>query len=314
MNGELHKNISAFENRLKSIPNISEIARSRAVPGRAQEMQSFTVNGQNCPVWYWAVDDHYINMMGFEIIQGRNFLKDSRAEEHNMICNETASKQYGWTLGTKIGNGILVGIMKDFNLVSLREKVEPFAFWYANPDSYFNVISIKLAGGDVKQTLASIEKAYNEFSPMVPFRYYFLDTQLNLLYSKENQQVKLITFFSLLSVIVSILGILGLSTFMCQYRVKEIGIRKVNGAKISEMLAMLNRDFVKWVIIAFVIAVPLSWYAMNHWLESFVYKTHVSWWIFALAGLLALGIALLTVSWQSWRAATRNPVESLRYE
>jgi putative ABC transport system permease protein len=137
---------------------------------------------------------------------------------------------------------------------------------------------------------------------------------LNLLYAKENQQVKLITFFSLLSVIVSILGILGLSTFMCQYRIKEIGIRKVNGAKISEMLAMLNSNFVKWVIIAFVIAVPLSWLAINHWLESFVYKTKVSWWIFALAGLLSLCIALITVSFQSWKAATRNPAEALRYE
>jgi putative ABC transport system permease protein len=314
MNGELQNNYIAFENKLKAIPNIGEIARSRAVPGRAQEMQSFTVNGQNCPVWFWAVDDRYIDLMGFQIVEGRNFLKNSQAEEQNMICNETAAKQYGWTLGTKIGNGVLVGIMKDFNLVSLREKVEPFAFWYASPDNYFSTMSIKLDGGNTKQTLASIEKAYNEFSPSVPFRYFFLDDHLNLLYAKENQQVKLITFFSLLSVIVSILGILGLSTFMCQYRIKEIGIRKVNGAKISEMLAMLNSNFVKWVIIAFVIAVPLSWLAINHWLESFVYKTKVSWWIFALAGLLSLCIALITVSFQSWKAATRNPAEALRYE
>jgi putative ABC transport system permease protein len=135
-----------------------------------------------------------------------------------------------------------------------------------------------------------------------------------LLYAKENQQARLITFFSLLSVLVSVLGILGLSVFLCQQKVKEIGIRKVNGAKVAEILALLNRDFVKWVIIAFIIATPVAYYTMTKWLESFAYKTTLSWWIFALAGLLALGIALLTVSWQSWKAATRNPVEALRYE
>jgi len=314
INDELHRNYTAFENRLKAIPNISDIARSRAVPGRAQEMQSFTVNGQNCPVWYWAVDDRYIDLMGFQIVGGRNFMKDSQAEERNMICNETAAKQYGWTLGTKIGNGVLVGIMKDFNLVSLREKVEPFAFWYASQGNYFSTLSIKLSGGDVKQTLASIEKAYNEFSPETPFRYFFLDDHLNILYSKENQQVKLITFFSLLSVIVSILGILGLSTFMCQYRIKEIGVRKVNGARISEVMVMLNRDFVKWVVIAFIIATPIAWMVMNHWLESFVYRTAVSWWLFAISGTIALAIALSTVSFQSYKAANTNPVKALRYE
>jgi putative ABC transport system permease protein len=141
-----------------------------------------------------------------------------------------------------------------------------------------------------------------------------MDEHMNELYSRENQQVKLISTFSFLSVIVSILGILGLSIFLCQYKIKEIGIRKVNGAKISEILTMLNRDFVKWVAIAFVIATPIAYYAMHKWLESFAYQTELSWWIFALSGILALGIALLTVSWQSWKAATRNPVEALRYE
>jgi putative ABC transport system permease protein len=314
MNNELRQNYTAFENKIKTIAQVNGVSRSRAVPGHAQEMQNFNVNGQNCPVWFWAVDGNYIDMMGFKIVEGRNFIKDSQAEQPNMICNETAARQYGWKVGTQIGNGVLVGIMKDFNFVSLREEVQPFSFWYSNSNIPFGCISIKLNSDNIKQTLATIEKTYNEFSPNIPFRYYFLDDELNMLYAKESQQVELITFFSLLSVIVSILGILGLSTFMCQYRIKEIGIRKVNGAKITEMLAMLNRDFVKWVAIAFCIATPVSWFLMEHWLESFIYKTELSWWIFALAGLLALGIALLTVSWQSWKAATRNPVESLRYE
>jgi putative ABC transport system permease protein len=133
-------------------------------------------------------------------------------------------------------------------------------------------------------------------------------------YKTEILQARLLSVFTLLSVFICSMGLLGLSLLISQQRTKEIGIRKVNGARVSEILAMLNRDFVKWVAIAFVIATPIAYFAMNKWLENFAYKTSLSWWIFALAGLLALGIALLTVSFQSYKAATKNPIESLRYE
>jgi putative ABC transport system permease protein len=274
------------------------------------------VDGKNCPIWFWATDSKYIQMMGFSIVQGRNFLKNSEAETGNMIINETAAKRYGWDIGKQVGNGRIVGIMKDFNLISLRDEVEPFAFWYSDAKNGYalSTISIKLKQGEISAAVNTIGKIYNEYSTEIPFRYFFLDDHLNLLYSKENQQVKLIVSFSLLSVIISILGILGLSVFLCQNKIKEIGIRKVNGAQDMEVIAMLNKDFIKWVAIAFLIAIPLSWYAMHKWLQNFAFKTELSWWIFAAAGAIALFIALLTVSWQSWRAATRNPVESLRYE
>jgi putative ABC transport system permease protein len=134
------------------------------------------------------------------------------------------------------------------------------------------------------------------------------------MYRSEERFAKTIGLFAVLAIVISCIGILGLAIFSSERRIKEIGIRKVNGAKISEVMTMLNRDFVKWVFIASVIAIPVSWYAMNKWLENFAYKTELSWWIFALAGLLALGIALLTVSFQSYKAAVKNPVESLRYE
>jgi putative ABC transport system permease protein len=137
---------------------------------------------------------------------------------------------------------------------------------------------------------------------------------MNLLYSKEEKIARFIEFVALWTILLAVTGLLGLIIFMSRDRIKEIGIRKVNGARISEVMTMLNKDFVKWVVIAFVIATPIAYYAMNKWLENFAYKTTLSWWIFALAGLLALGIALLTVSFQSWKAATRNPVEALRYE
>jgi putative ABC transport system permease protein len=314
LNNDLRQKLETFRSKLTTNAFIKEVAYSRAVPGQAQEANSFNVNGKKCWAWNWAVDDRYMDMMGFQILEGRGFLKDSEAENGNYICNETAAKAYGWTVGTKIGEAQIVGIMKDFNMVSLRQKVDPFVFWKTSSPQFLQTASIRFEDGRQADAISAIEKIYNELSPNVPFRAYFLDDHLNLLYAKENQQARLITFFSLLSVLVSVLGILGLSVFLCQQKVKEIGIRKVNGAKVAEILALLNRDFVKWVIIAFIIATPVAYYTMTKWLESFAYKTTLSWWIFALAGLLALGIALLTVSWQSWKAATRNPVEALRYE
>jgi len=134
------------------------------------------------------------------------------------------------------------------------------------------------------------------------------------MYESESKLTASLNVFAGIAILIACMGLLALTILAMQNRTKEIGIRKVNGAKVSEILAMLNKEFIKWVVIAFVIATPIAYYAMHKWLESFAYKTNLSWWIFALAGLLALGIALLTVSWQSWRAATRNPVEALRYE
>ena len=142
----------------------------------------------------------------------------------------------------------------------------------------------------------------------------FYDSQFQAMYSKEDKLAKSITFFSIIAIVLTCMGILGQIFLISLNRTKEIGIRKVNGAKISEIMTMLNKGFVKWAAIAFVIATPIAYYAMNKWLENFAYKTELSWWIFAIAGLLALGIASLTVSWQSWKAATRNPVEALRHE
>jgi putative ABC transport system permease protein len=164
------------------------------------------------------------------------------------------------------------------------------------------------------KTLGFIEKTVSTLNPDFPFEYFFLDDDFGRLYKGEERLRNQMMFFSMMAILISCMGLLGMLMFMVKHRTKEIGIRKVNGAKVSEVLILLNRDFVKWVAIAFVIACPIAWYAMDKWLENFAYKTELSLWIFALAGLMALAIALLTVSWQSWKAATRNPVEALRYE
>jgi putative ABC transport system permease protein len=162
--------------------------------------------------------------------------------------------------------------------------------------------------------MKKVDETWKNYYSGQPFNYFFLDDKITEQYKAELLLRKILLIFSIIGIVISIIGITAFSIFISQQRTKEIGIRKVNGAKVSEILAMLNKDFVKWVVIAFIIATPIAYYAMNKWLENFAYKTELSWWIFALAGLLALGIALLTVSWQSWKAATRNPIESLRYE
>ncbi len=314
LNDDLRKNYGSFYNSLKSDPNITQIACSRAVPGRSQEVNDLNADGKSYSVYNWGVGDYYMEMMNFKIIEGRNFINNSQAEEGNFICNETAAKRFGWKVGTKINDKNLVGIMKDFNMASLRENIEPFVFHKTSSINELRVISIKIRNINKSEAWNKIKNTFKEVCPDVPFRGFYLNDKLNLLYKKENQQSGLLTSLGMLSIIISMMGILGLSIFMCQQKIKEIGIRKVNGAKTHEVMVMLNKNFVKWVIIAFVIASPLTAFVMNRWLEGFAFQTTISWWVFLLAGIISLSIALITVSWQTWRAATRNPVEALRYE
>jgi putative ABC transport system permease protein len=172
----------------------------------------------------------------------------------------------------------------------------------------------QLTSAGLQNSLAQIKTIWEKQFQQSTFEYNFIDQTFAAQFEEDRKFSKVFGFFTMLAIFIAVLGLVGLASYICIQRTKEIGIRKVNGAKISEILTMLNKDFVKWVAIAFVVACPIAYYAMNKWLENFAYKTSLSWWIFALAGLLALGIALLTVSWQSWRAATRNPVEALRYE
>jgi putative ABC transport system permease protein len=206
----------------------------------------------------------------------------------------------------------IIGVVKNFNFQSLHSAIAPAIIRLA-PDKTLNVM-VRIDHAREKQALASLKKLYDDFNHGYPFEYQFMDVAYQELYVSDQRVSSLSRYFAGLGIFISCLGLFGLATFAAEQRSKEIGIRKVNGAKVSEVMAMLNKDFVKWVAVAFVIATPVAWYAMNLWLEDFAYRTSLSWWIFVLAGFLALVIALLTVSWHSYRAATRNPIEALRYE
>ena len=205
--------------------------------------------------------------------------------------------------------------MKDFNFQSLHNQIRPLVIFCA--DKQFFSVNVKLASGHfntVKETLDKVKEGWEEISPSFPFDFRFIDEQIESLYKMELITQKIFRSGSIFAIFISCLGLFGLVLGSTEQRRKEIGIRRVNGAKIGEIMLMLNMDFIKWVLLAFVVASPAAWFLMKKWLENFAYRASLSWWIFVLAGALALGIALITVSWQSWRTASRNPVEALRYE
>jgi putative ABC transport system permease protein len=241
-----------------------------------------------------------------------------------MIVNETFVREHKIEkpIGTKLVMGFdenaplseIIGVVKDFHYEPVTAPIRSLIV-QNEPESHYCMVSIDAHDfNSLNRFIQDLKTEINKLSPSLPVEISFLDQAIEHLYQSEIQFRRTFSLFAGCAIVICCLGILAMSLFACQRRIKEIGIRKVNGAQISEMMTMLNRDFVKWIAIAFVIATPVAWYIMHRWLERFAYKTDLSWWIFASSGLLVLAIALLTVSWQSWKAATRNPVEALRYE
>ena len=273
-----------------------------------------------------TIDENYLDLYNLKLIAGRNV--SERKNSGEAIVNRKLTELLGFVdpnnaIGEifKYGRGSMefniVGVVEDFHAQSLQQKMD----YVILSNVPFNIKEMAVKINPVTASLAgytnSIQKIKTEWSNIFPeaiFNYNFLDKKIAGFYNGQTNTFKLIRLFAVIAILIASLGLYGLISFIANQKIKEIGIRKVNGAKISEVIAMLNINFIKWIAIAFVISTPVAWYLMHKWLENFAYKTNLSWWIFALAGLLALGIALLTVSWQSWRAATRNPVEAFRYE
>ena len=209
----------------------------------------------------------------------------------------------------------IIGVLKDYHHESLRKEIKPIIFFYGYKwMSDIGYYSIKMNTANLDQTIARIENIWKQTYPEDHFQYFFLDDEFNAQYKADQAFGRVFTLFTFLAIFIAAIGLFGLAVYSANQRTKEIGVRKVNGAKNSEILIMLNRNFVKWVVIAFVIATPLAWFILNKWLENFAYQTNLSWWIFAMSGIISLAIAIITVTWQSWKAATRNPVEALRYK
>ncbi|MEL7588516.1 MAG: ABC transporter permease [Prolixibacteraceae bacterium] len=321
---------SRFKAKLLESPAIKNVSLGGSSPARSANWTDISrfSNGQENTVVSQIVeiDTSFIATYGLKLVAGTNLsIGDS---SRYILVNEELARQLNFkTPDEAVGKEVTLfrnkvfisGVVKDYHYDTFYSKIRP-TFLVPDPRGV-RVAGIKIAmnpGGDyadqLQRTLSYTEGTWKSVFENETYTYEFLDDVIRNYYTNEKNSSALISIFALITIFIACLGIYGLALYSSQQRSKEIGIRKINGAKVSEVMSMLNEDFVKWVVIAFVIATPVAYYVMNQWLEGFAYKTDLSWWIFALAGLLALGIALLTVSWQSWKAATRNPVEALRYE
>ena len=311
-----------FIDKLKSYNSVQSVSTSDVYFGEDFSMNSAYFQTREDENYFHTsvlpADDEFLNTFSFKMKEGRYFEKERQTDFDAAILNESAVKEYTGS-GSLVGTNVIVGdktyqvvgIVNDFNFRSLHNKIEPLVI--TRIENFGNIF-VKVRNAQVPEVLSTIQNLWNEFKIDFPLNYEFHDEVLAQHYAKDQQAKKLLLLLSIISIVIACVGLYAISLFTIIRKTKEIGIRKVNGAKVSEVMTLLNKDFVKWVAIAFVIATPIAYYAMYKWLENFAYKTDLSWWIFVLAGLLALGIALLTVSFQSWKAATRNPVESLRYE
>jgi putative ABC transport system permease protein len=264
-----------------------------------------------------SIDKSFIPFFKMKIREGNNFT-DGASDSSHFILNEAAVKAA--RIKNPIGKrfklwnteGTIIGVVKDFHYASMRQKIEPAIFHY-NPN-YMGRIYIKTTGQDAAKAIAAAKDAWTRYNAASPFQYAFLDEAFNSLYKSEEQTGTLFNIFATIAILLSCLGLFGLATYTAQIRRKEIGIRKVLGASLSGIVGLLAQDFIRLVVIGFVLAVPIAWYAMDKWLQDFAYRTNIQWWVFALSGLLAVAIALLTISFQSIKAALTNPLKSLQSE
>jgi putative ABC transport system permease protein len=264
------------------------------------------------------VDQDFIKTLKLEMIKGENFPDNSTGENsRTYILNESAAKRIGWNdpLGKQfdiVGIGQVIGIVKDFNFKSLYSKIEPVALTIY--PKVFDNLMIKISPDNIPNTIDFLHDKWKSLFPRTLFEYSFLSDDFQKLYEKEARTLKMITCISILSLFISCIGLLGLVLLTIERRIREIGLRKVSGSTSGEIVVMLNLEFVKWILVSFLISCPVIIYSMHKWLQSFAYRITLSWWMLASAGLIALIISLLTVSWLTFYTATRNPAECLRHE
>lgn len=320
--GRLRAKMETFRQELQRTPFIQSVTTTGEVPVR---IASSSTGGLTWPgkdpkreetVYTMKVGYRFTQTMNIRLLAGRDFAPTDSGAHY--LINESAAKLMGLKqpVGTEltyqIGKGRIVGLMQDFHLNSFHEPIQPLVLsLYPQWTNYF---LIKTRPGQTAQAIHSLEQLAKQLNPGYPFTYHFIDEDYEQLYRSETVVNQLINYFGIVAILISCLGLFGLATFTAEQRRKEIGVRKVLGATVGSIVALLTKDFLKLVLIAILIASPIAWYTMNQWLNGFAYKIGLSWWIFALAGLMAIAIALLTVSFQSVKAALMNPVKSLRSE
>ena len=324
----LDRKEEVFRNQIIQDSRVVNISTSGYLPAGPSNNNNFMVypetnSTQLVKTLRYDVDYNYIPVLGMQMAAGRNFSKAYGTDSSGVILNETAAKTFGWSnnaLGHTITNTDndgksrtyrVIGIVNDFHFKSLHERISPLVMVLGQNTG---TVIMKVKTKDIAGLLASLKQQWNQLTADAPFTYSFLDQRFNDTYLAEQKTGRILGIFAGLTIFVACLGLFGLATFTAEQRTKEIGVRKVLGASVSSIVGLLSRDFLKLVAIAIVLASPVAWYLMNRWLQDFAYRIDLTWWVFGLVGLLAVGIALLTVSFQSIKAALMNPVKSLRSE
>jgi putative ABC transport system permease protein len=332
-NWEIRFKYQTFRNKALQDPLIKSVSAAMEEPtgetldALQVESPEIDENHKGRPLYVLSVEDNFLDFFNLRLVAGRNFSffnPDRKGEDY--ILNETAVKQLGWTADQAIGRpfnilfdspgifygGTIVGVVQDFYYTSMKQEIKPYVM-FQKPIFYLCFL-VKVDHARREEAILNLKKIWEEELPDYPFQYEFLNDLYKSAYRKELTQSNLTSFFSVLAMLIICLGLISVTSVLLARRTKEIGIRKVNGANILNILSMLNSFFIKWFAIAFVAACPVAWYATHKWLQNFIYRTDVKWWLFALAGFLVLAVTLITVSFQARRTATKNPVQALRYE
>jgi len=330
--GEAAASYKVLKNELSGNPNVLASAMGSTYPGieNIQDMLFYAEGKsvkENTDISTGYIENDYIKALGIRLLNGRGFSKEFTADSNALVLNETAVNKLGYTVNNAVGRKVyyefhnkksamnIIGVVKNYHFEGLQQEIKPMALtvspFFSSANSYL-IVDVK--NGDYASVLTGIEKSWKKINPHSPFEYSFLDKDFQRNYEKEERTSALIRYFALIAILIACLGLFGLATFTAEQRTKEIGIRKVLGASVFGITSLLSKDFIKLILIAILIASPIAWLAMNKWLDNFSYKVPVSWWMFAVAGLLAIIIALATISFQAIKAAVANPVKSLRTE
>ena len=325
---EIWDRFNTVKEELIKNPSIQAVSSSQYDPVYMSSRTTVTNwegshEGDELSIYISPVGFDFIEMFDIEIIEGRSFseelLSPSKAD---YLINEAALAELGWTPSQAIGksfeawgnSGTIVGVVRNFNFLSLRQEISPLTIMLTPDYNHHRYVLVKTDGGQVQQTISDVQNTFASFSPDLPFSYTFLDDSYNSLYEEELQLSTIFNYFTLLAFIIASLGLFGLATFVIEQRTKEIGIRKVLGASVPQILALLNKDFLKLILISFLIAAPAGWFLSNSWLKDFAYRIDVGPAILILSALLAFGVAMITISFKSIKTAMANPINSLKSE
>ncbi len=310
---KLTKKDHPFKIQIQALPGVKMIAVCDGIPGDVQNGMGADVADQKLEMRHLKIDQNYLEMMNIKLMLGEGFTRDSIDMKKTFMVNQAAVKKYGWDdpLSIKIWNRKCVGVVKDFNFKSAHLPIGPLFITY---EEWMSELCVKYEGVNLTELIGSIEQIWIDNFPNRPFEYRFADTVFDNLYKSEDRLAKIVSYFAFISLLIASLGLLGLTSFIVNQRTREIGIRKIHGSSTTDIIKMFSFDFIKWLTIAFIISIPISWYLIDLWLQNFAYRVSIDWWVFAVGAMISLLISLVTIISLTYRAAVMNPVDSLRYE